>query len=82
MNKPAAISRAGVSFRSRVPKANAGDESVFIAYLPIRLASAASVKLAYELSLVSWAPSPASRILLPSWSPILMLAVSLVLSRF
>jgi hypothetical protein len=37
--------RAAVSFRFRVPKANAGDESVFIAYLPIRLASAASVKV-------------------------------------
>ena len=33
-------------------------------------------------SLVSWVPSPALKILLPSWLPILMLAVSLVLSRF
>ncbi len=40
-----AISRAEVSFRSCVPKAN-GDESVFIAHLPTRLA--ASVKLVYR----------------------------------
>ena len=37
------------------------------------------VTSSYELSLVSWVPSPASRTLLPSWSLILMLAVSLVL---
>ena len=55
INSHSAISRAGASFRSFVPKANAGDESVFIAYLPIRLAWEPTLSWNQTHSKTQWA---------------------------